>query len=122
MRATQPRLGLVLLLIGCENDPFFSFYMTFIYLTIIRRARVGYEMIDSQRGATRRVGYNHLISNKRKWNNCFIKNNQEILLDLADFAVQEEPADNLMVAILGHGIMADIPWPLSQSNPSNCIK
>ena len=29
-----------------------------VYLTIIPRARVGYEMID-----TRRVGYNHLISN-----------------------------------------------------------
>ena len=56
-------------------------------------------MIDSQRGAKRRVGYNHLISNKRKWNNCFIKNNQEILLNLTDFAVQEQPADNLMVAI-----------------------
>ena len=37
-----------------------------VYLTIISRAGVGYEM----------------ISNKRKWNNC-------ILLDLADFAVQE---------------------------------
>ena len=49
------------------------------YLTIIPRARVGYEMIDSQRGAKRRVGYNHLISNKREWNHCFIKNNQEIL-------------------------------------------
>ena len=41
----------------------------------------------------------HLISNKRKWNNCFIKNNQEILLDLTDFAVREEPANNLMAAI-----------------------
>ena len=47
------------------------------YLTIILRARVGYDMIDSQRDAHRRVGYNHLISNKREWNNCFIKNNQE---------------------------------------------
>ena len=69
------------------------------YLTIIPRARVGYEMIDSQRGAKRRVGYNHLISNKRKWNNCFIKNSREILLDLADFALQEQTEDNLMVAI-----------------------
>ena len=41
------------------------------YLKIIPLARVGYEMID-----TRLVGYNHLISNKREWNNCFIKNNQ----------------------------------------------
>ena len=48
---------------------------------------------------THLVGYNHLISNKRKWNNCFIENNQEILLDLTDFAVQEQPADNSMVAI-----------------------
>ena len=36
---------------------------------------------------------------KREWNNCFIKNNQEILLDLADFALQEQPEDNLMVAV-----------------------
>ena len=25
-----------------------------------------------------------------KWNNCFIKNNQEILLDPVDFALQEQ--------------------------------
>ena len=30
-------------------------------------------MIDNQRGAERRVGYNHLISNKREWNNCLLK-------------------------------------------------
>ena len=28
-----------------------------LYLTIIPRARVGYEMIDSELGAQRRVGY-----------------------------------------------------------------
>ena len=39
-------------------------------------------MIDSQRGAEYRVGYSHLMSNKREWNKCFIKNNQEILLGL----------------------------------------
>ena len=55
-----------------------------VYLTIIPRAR---------------VGYNHLISNKRGWNNCFIKNNQETLLDFADFALQEQLEDNLMVSI-----------------------
>ena len=48
---------------------------------------------------TRRVGYNHLISNKREWNNCFIKNNQELLLYLADFALKEQPEDNSMVTI-----------------------
>ena len=55
--------------------------------------RVGYEMIDSQRGAHHRVSYNHLISNKREWNNCFIKNNQEILLDFTDFTLQEQLED-----------------------------
>ena len=56
-------------------------------------------VIDSQRGAKRRVGYNHLISNKREWNNCFIKNHQQILLDFADFAWLEQPEGNLMDAI-----------------------
>ena len=69
------------------------------YLTMISRARVGCEMINSQRGAWHRVGSNPLISKKDKWNNCFIKNNQEILLDLSDFALQEQPEYNLMVAI-----------------------
>ena len=31
--------------------------------------------------------------------NCLIKNNQEILLDFADFALQELLQDNLMVSI-----------------------
>ena len=48
-----------------------------VYLTIIPRERVGYEMIDSQLGATCLVGYNHLISNKREWNNCFITKNPQ---------------------------------------------
>ena len=73
--------------------------VSYLYLTIIPRARVGYEVIDSQRGAKRRVGYNHLISNKREWNNCFIKNHQQILLNFADFAWLEQPEGNLMVAI-----------------------
>ena len=50
-------------------------------MTIIPGGRVGYEVKDSQRGTKRRVGYNHLISNKCEWNNFFIKNNPEILLD-----------------------------------------
>ena len=32
-------------------------------------------------------------------NYCFIKDNQEILLDFADFALQVQPEDNLMVTI-----------------------
>ena len=70
-------------------------------------------MIDGQRGA-----YNHLKSNKREWSNCFIKNSQEILLDLADFALQEQPEENSMVPISRAWYNAHIPWPLSQSNPS----
>ena len=45
----------------------------YIYLTVIPRTRVGYELLDSGRGAKHRVGYHKLISNKREWNNCFIK-------------------------------------------------
>ena len=53
--------------------PFIALYTPYIYLdtpyihlflTIIPRAALD----------TRRVGYNYLISNKREWNNCFIKN------------------------------------------------
>ncbi len=50
------------------------------YLTITPVALVGYEMVDSQLGATRLVGYNDLISNKRDWNNCFSKNAQRIAI------------------------------------------
>ena len=51
---------------GANQNALFQRGPLISYLTIIPRARVGYEMID-----------NHLISNKREWNNCFIKNNQE---------------------------------------------
>ena len=44
------------------------------YLTIIPLVGVGYEMVGNQQGAQRRVGYNHLISNKREWNNFVFKN------------------------------------------------
>ena len=40
--------------------------------------------------------------------NCFIKNDKKILLDFADFTLQEELADNLMVSI-------------SQPCQSNCL-
>ena len=48
---------------------------------------------DSQRGVYCLIGYNHLISNKRVWNNCLIKRNQEILLDFSDFALKEQLED-----------------------------
>ena len=62
----------------------------------VPRSRVGCEVIDSQEG----VGYNHPISNKREWNNCFIKNHQQILLDFADFVWLEQPEGNLMDAMV----------------------
>ena len=46
---------------------------TSIYLTILPRKRVGYELLDSGRGVEHRVGYHKFISTKREWNNCFIK-------------------------------------------------
>ena len=46
-----------------------------------------------------------------------LKINQEILLNRADFAWQKQPEDNLMCLFLGHGIMAHISWPVSNSNP-----
>ena len=47
-----------------------------LQFAIVPRARVGCEIIDSQRGALRRVGSNHLTSNRREWNNCFTKTPQ----------------------------------------------
>ena len=44
-------------------------------------------MIDSQQ----LVGYNLPMSKKCEWNNCFMKNTYKKLLDLADFALQEQP-------------------------------
>ena len=81
-----------------DSVRYLNMWLSSWYLTIIPQARVGYEMMDSQLGATRLVGYNHLISNKCEWNNCFIKNNQKMLLDHTDFALQELAEDNLMVA------------------------
>ena len=50
-------------------------------------------MIDSQRGAQRRVGYNHLLSNEREWNNCFVKNSHENSLNPAGL-VKNFPLDD----------------------------
>ena len=59
---------------SCTFGKTFNYWAFDLYLTIIPRVRVAYEMVDSQRGAWHQVGYNHLISNKRERNNCFIKN------------------------------------------------
>ena len=60
-----------------------------IYLTIIPQGRVGYEMIVIISYPTSASGIIVLL-----------KNNQESLLDLVDFALQEQYLeDNLMVSI-----------------------
>ena len=76
-------------------------------LTIFPRAHVGYEVI--------------VISNKREWNNCFIKNHHKILLDLANFALQEQPEDNLMVAISWAWRIGSYTMATKPIKPWNCI-
>ena len=55
-------------------------------------------MLNSQRGAKRRVGYNNLISKKREWNNCFIKNAHKNSLNLPDLFLSEQTGkDNVLL-------------------------
>ena len=69
------------------------------------------------------VGYNHLISNKCEWTNCFFKNAHKILRILPNFICKNNQFSacfnfdqTCTVTIFGeHGIMAHIPWWLSQS-------
>ena len=82
--------------------------------TIISHAQV--KIINNYSTKAPTLTIYHLISNKCEWNNCFIKTDQEILLDLTDFGLQEQPEDIFTVAIsrlIYHG--------LSQSNSWNCI-
>ena len=72
-------------------------------------------MIDNQRG------YNHLISNKREWNYCFVKNNQEILLIFLISLCKNNQKTIQWSLVPGRGIMAHIPWLLTPSNPLNYI-
>ena len=74
-------------------------------------------MVDNQRGAQQRAGYNHLISNKREWNNCFIKNVYKIskilptvFVKTTDFQLVFNFEQTLTVTIFEeHGRMAHIP-------------
>ena len=49
------------------------------YISIIPWARVGYEVIKITNERVARVGYNHFISNKGEWNNCFSKFSNRVL-------------------------------------------
>ena len=63
------------------------------------------------------VGYNHLISNKREWNNCFIKNARKyreffptLFVKTTDFHLVFNFEQTRTVDIFGeHSIMANIP-------------
>ena len=81
---------------------------------MIPRVRDGYQLATES---------SH-ISNKHEWNNCFIKKTHKILRILLDFICKKPPIFSLLlilsrrviVTIFGeHGIMAHIPWWLSQS-------
>ena len=64
-----------------------------------------------------------IIISYHEWNSkyCFIKNDQEILLDLANFTLQEQPEDNNGLISRAWYNGSYIPWPYSQSNHWNCI-
>ena len=71
----------------------------FIILTIIPRARIGYEMIAQL--ALCIISYLISVSGII----VLLKGNQEILPDLADFALQEQPEDNLWSLFLRHSVI-----------------
>ena len=48
-------------------------HASYITKLIIPRARVN-KSLAMPRGTTRLIGSNHLISNEREWDDCFIKN------------------------------------------------
>ena len=67
-------------------------------------------MIDSQRGATRLVGYNHLISNKREWNNyCFIKTPPKYRNLDYNKNKKAQKITHMLAVFVDHGIMAHNP-------------
>ena len=125
----------------CFVNIFFRYLLTFIYLLIHLELPVCYKLSDLlyrldqpcylkiiprvaldmrcnyQRGAQRRVGYNHLISNKRESNNCFIENVHKIsrilhyfICKTTDFQLVFNFEQTRTVIIFReHGIMAHIP-------------
>ena len=77
--------------------------------------RVGNEMVVANE--VRSAELAHLIANKRKWNNCFIKNAHKISRILPNFICKNNQFSacfnfdqTCTVTIFGeHGIMAHIP-------------
>lgn len=82
-----------------------------IYLTIIPWACAGYEMVAQ-------VRYHYPISNKREWNNCFIKNKHPN--NFIIWALQLLSLTCIPIIFVVHGIWAHLPWPVNQSKLWNC--
>ena len=57
-----------------QLKPFDTTYILRLFQQRRLDMRWSYSQLDTQR----RTGYNHLISNKRGWNKCFIKNTPKI--------------------------------------------
>ena len=55
-------------------------------LTIIPRVRFGYEMDEAHSAELSII----MISDKREWNNCFIKNVHKISMNLPDFILLQQ--------------------------------
>ncbi len=86
----------------------------------VARVRVGYKMVDSQWGMLHQVGSNYLISNKHKWDNCFIKNTHRIaIFELPGSSCQCVHKCTPITSVV-HDIWAQIPWPVNQSRLMNC--
>ena len=82
------------------------------YLTIITLVGVGYEMVDSQQGAQRQIGYNHLISNNCEWKTPtkYREFFSTLFVKATDFQLVFNFEQTPTVIIFGeHGIMAHIP-------------
>ena len=56
---------------------------------LYRKDRATFNLLGTRRVAPS-VGYNHLISNKYAWNNCFIKVTNKNLPNLADSFYKKE--------------------------------
>ena len=54
------------------------------------------------------AGYNHLISNKREWANCFIKNAPQLQKTKIEIKTPQKITPTLTI-FAEHGMMAHIP-------------
>ena len=93
---------------------------------------IGYEVIIANEARNRPVGYNHLTSNKCKWNNCFIKNAHKISRILLDFIckptnfqlvfnVEQMYTVTIIIWRVWYNGSYTMIWWLSQSELWNCI-